>query len=225
MKGSESSQVLVAEVWIENPSGGSLPAEGAAAAAVSAGPGLLAPGPPGQAVAAGLSERAASDRPLAAPLTICPRTTRSKSCAGHSLPSGTGLLEGGESPLPRPGAPVPGSARRGSGGRLAPQVASRLLAPGSNLVGVAPGRAGRAAARGPGWCQVGAGTGDLSKLRPAAGCRRPPPPAGPTCGRGAPAALIELEEEIEVELRVLLQPRHVGVARHWCAKRSRASPA
>lgn len=80
--------------------------------AVSAGPGLLAPGPQGPAVAAGLSERAVSDRPLAAPLTICPRTTRSKSCAGHSLPSGKGLLERGASPLPQPGAQMPGSGRR-----------------------------------------------------------------------------------------------------------------
>lgn len=193
--------------------------------AVSTGPGLLAPGSRGPAVAVGLSERAASDRPLAAPLTICPRTMRSKSCARHSLPSGKGLLEGGASPLPWPGAPMSGSARAGERGRLAPQVASRLLAAGSNLVPVARSWPHRAAARGPDCCQVGAGTGDLSKLRPTAGCRRPPPPAGPTCGRGTPAALIELEEEIEVELRVLLQPCHVGVARHWCARRSRASPA
>lgn len=190
--------------------------------AVSAGPGLLAPGPPGQAAAAGLSERAASDRPLAATLTICPRTTRSKSWAGHSLPWSKGLLEGGVSPLPRPGAPMPGSARRvsvaGSPHRWPPASSRQQLGPRRSWPR-------RAAARGPGWCQVGAGTGELSKLRPTAGCRRPPPPAGPTCGRGAPAALIELEEEIEVELRVLLQPRHVGVAQYWCVRRSRASPA
>lgn len=95
MKGSESSQVLAAEVWTGNPSGGAFLLRELRWVAVSTRPGLLAPGPPGQAVAAGLSERAASDRPLAAPLTICPRTTRSKSCAGHSLPLGKGLLEGG----------------------------------------------------------------------------------------------------------------------------------
>lgn len=144
--------------------------------AVSTGPGLLAPGPRGPAVAAGLSERAASDRPLAAPLTICPRTTRSKSCAGHSLPAGKGLLEGGVSPLPGPGAPMPGSAPAGERGRLAPQVASRLLAAGSNLVCDAPGRTGRRPGV-PAGARLGRApaTSANSGPRRGAGARRPPP--------------------------------------------------
>jgi hypothetical protein len=113
---------------------------------------------------------------------------------GHPSPLGEGP-EGGAS-CPGPDAPVSGRARPPvpRAHRWPPPSLARHLAASLGGAGRRPGPGARGSGRG------------------RHGARHPPPPAGPTCGRGAAAALVELEEEIEVELGVLLQPRHGGVA-------------